>query len=121
MKILLVEDNHDVAESLIGALNTSGHEVFWSVSLEQARTALDLTSERPEIKLDAVILDNQLADGFGTELIAEVKALGLPAVLYSGLPPDEDIGIPKIVKSRPHELLDWIEKIDQGKSVEASS
>lgn len=72
MRLLLVEDDVDVAETLISFLRRQGYVVDLADSLEMAREALATHD------FDLVILDRMLPDGDGTSLIEETNRAGRP-------------------------------------------
>lgn len=70
MRILLVEDEQDLAEPLIVLLRREGYEVSWADTLNAARSTL--TSE----SFDLAVLDVMLVEGenAGFELAKELQA-----------------------------------------------
>jgi DNA-binding response OmpR family regulator len=66
-RILIVEDEPNLMDSLAGFLRYEGHEVIQAASLAQARTKMP---ERP----DLVVLDWMLGDGQGVELLREWRS-----------------------------------------------
>jgi hypothetical protein len=110
MRILLVEDNYEVADSMIRALEMHGHQVSRAESVASARVMLDRAVPKPGF--DLAILDNNLGDGYGTELLP----LDFPAVGFSGLPYDmrkKAPGLTVFSKGDPIGLLDYIEELDK--------
>jgi len=79
--ILIIEDNEVFGELLLMHLEESGHEPLLAPNLEQGRRLL--ASTQP----DAVLLDQQLPDGFGLELLQEIKALNPspPVIMITGV------------------------------------
>jgi len=69
MNILLVEDNFELARSLVDSLTLEGHKVIKAFSLAEARSR-----KRPGIML--VLLDIMLPDGQGEELICQLRDEG---------------------------------------------
>lgn len=67
-RILVVEDDPDVARTVAAVLEGAGHEVEVAGSLAEGRRSLD------EISL--VVLDRWLPDGDGLELLREIRASG---------------------------------------------
>ncbi|EQA46606.1 response regulator receiver domain protein [Leptospira broomii serovar Hurstbridge str. 5399] len=66
-KLLLVEDDRSLGETLKERLEKEGYEMIWTVSAQSAR-ALALES-----KPDLILLDVRLPDGDGFELAAELR------------------------------------------------
>ena len=78
MKILFVE-NHTVFAEIVRAKFLGGHEVVTVPSLASAREALAAQS------FDAILLDYDLDDGKGVDLLLELRASGnrVPVVAVS--------------------------------------
>lgn len=72
MRLLVVEDEADVTETLGAYLRRHRYVVDSADSLEMAREALATNS------FDLVILDRMLPDGDDTDLIVEARAAGRP-------------------------------------------
>jgi two-component system OmpR family response regulator len=72
LRLLLVEDDEDIAETLIAFLQRQGFVVDLAPALEIAQTAIE------EGEFDLILLDRLLPDGDGLELIAHAKAIGRP-------------------------------------------
>jgi len=72
MRLLVVEDEADVADTLGAYLRHSGFVVDAASSLEVAREALATNA------FDLVVLDRMLPDGDGTELIRENRRSARP-------------------------------------------
>ena len=83
LKLLLVEDNKDVARYLRLVLEMRGHEV---------RTAADLASARASLSppFDLLISDIELPDGSGLELMRELKGR-VPGIAISGFGAADDL------------------------------
>jgi two-component system NtrC family response regulator len=74
--ILLVDDDPILRETFGVLMRRLGHTLHWAGSLEQGR--LTLARER----LDVVLLDLRLPDGYGLELLPDIKAAtGTPEVI----------------------------------------
>ena len=71
MRILLVEDAADLAEATQGRLSRSGNACDLAMTMAAARACLDVQ------RYDVVILDINLPDGTGTELLREMRRNGL--------------------------------------------
>ena len=76
MKLLVVDDDDELCELLSRALGREQHEVSTAGSLAAARVAL--AQQRP----DVLILDLQLPDGSGLELLRERKP-SFPVLILS--------------------------------------
>jgi DNA-binding response OmpR family regulator len=72
MRLLVVEDNQDLAQLLAKGLSKSGFTVDISGTASEARAALTGT------QYTAVILDLGLPDGDGLALLQEVRRRGSP-------------------------------------------
>lgn len=70
MRLLLVEDTFDMAEAIKIRLERSGSACDLAQTLEEARSCLAVQ------KYDVVILDINLPDGLGTELLKEIRSRG---------------------------------------------
>jgi tetratricopeptide (TPR) repeat protein/ActR/RegA family two-component response regulator len=83
-RVLAVEDDPDVAEFLIDALESNGYPVVVSSSLKKA---LELVN-RPEEKIGCVFVDIYLPDGSGIELISTIREHDpvIPILVGSGYP-----------------------------------
>jgi DNA-binding response OmpR family regulator len=71
MRILLVEDEQDMASALGDALSKHNIVIDHVSTLADAREAADLNS------YDAILLDRQLTDGEGLRLIPELRAANI--------------------------------------------
>jgi two-component system, OmpR family, response regulator len=80
-RILLIEDDDGTADEIGLELRSSGHDVTRVAALEPART---LSAGEP---LDLLILDRQLPDGEGLELLSDLRRNGqrTPALVLSAL------------------------------------
>ncbi len=70
MRLLLVEDTLDVAEAVIIRLERSGIACDLAASLKQARGFVDAQG------YDVIVLDINLPDGLGTDLLRDLRASG---------------------------------------------
>ena len=78
LKVMIVEDDLMLADSAEEILVGHGYEVSGI-----ARTVLDAVALATRSRPDLVILDLRLADdGLGTEVAAQLPALGRPGILY---------------------------------------
>ncbi|MBV9326536.1 MAG: response regulator transcription factor [Chloroflexi bacterium] len=83
--IMLVEDDHVVAQTLTDALESSGYRVWLAETGADARTLLEQT--RP----DLIILDLMLPDVDGLVLCSGLKAIAdVPIVICSATPQKRD-------------------------------
>lgn len=71
MRILLVEDEQEMASALGDALSKHNIVIDHVATLADAREAADLNS------YDAILLDRQLTDGEGLQLIPEFRAANI--------------------------------------------
>jgi two-component system copper resistance phosphate regulon response regulator CusR len=72
LRVLLVEDETRLAESIARGLRQTAHAVDVAASLAAARQKLELE------RYDAVILDVNLPDGSGFDLAAELRRRSVP-------------------------------------------
>lgn len=89
LRVLLVEDDRQLRETLIEALAVEGHQVQPAASLADARLLMQraLTNGR----LDLVLLDLGLPDGEGGALLAELRRThGTPVIVISARGADEN-------------------------------
>src|SRR6266480_3927360 len=83
--IMLVEDDHAVAQTLTDALESSGYRVWLAETGMDAKTLLEQT--RP----DLIILDLMLPDVDGLVLCSGLKAIAdVPIVICSATPQKRD-------------------------------
>lgn len=80
-KILIIEDDQVFSELLVMHLEDNDHIPLVAHSLEQARDILSKSSP------DAILLDQQLPDGFGIELLKEISAQVThpPVIMITGV------------------------------------
>ena len=64
MRFLLVEDNHDLGQSVQTRLSLDGHAVDWAISLADAEDHLAAAT------YDLILLDIMLPDGDGRDFLA---------------------------------------------------
>lgn len=109
-KVLLIEDNIEVADSLIRAIETRGFEVINASTVASAQAAYEVD------RFDFMIIDYELPDGTGLDFLAGIRGSDKAVtILYSGLPRDRELratGLTvdhQISKSEPHALLDVLE------------
>jgi len=74
MRLLLVEDTDDLAESLLKHLRQTGHTVDHAPTLKIAEGLWHSEKEAYEV----IILDIELPDGEGTTLLKQVRGSALP-------------------------------------------
>jgi signal transduction histidine kinase len=77
-RILVIEDEPDLARLLDRALSSRGHTIHVATTLAAARQALD------EQSFDLVLSDVRLPDGSGLSLVDEYERLRIPFILSSG-------------------------------------
>jgi two-component system response regulator AtoC len=80
-RILIVEDDTSLAELLAMHLEDSSHQPRVAPTLGDARSALAQTS------FDSVLLDQQMPDGLGLELLREIREREseLPVIMITGI------------------------------------
>lgn len=101
MRILLVEDDAYLADSMLRALGKRGYKVTWKKNVKFAREALQ------EQDFDLAVLDYDLGlGGIGPDLLPDLDEKGVSAVLYSGLP--RDVDIPQVSKGNPENLFEFL-------------
>jgi two-component system, OmpR family, response regulator len=94
MRLLLVEDEVEMAKALIAVLVQHQHVVDHMVRVEEAREAIVARVH------DVVILDRQLPDGDGLDLLREMREAGDPT--------------PVIILTAHNAPIDRIEGLDDG-------
>ena len=67
MKILLIEDEPDLAQSIAGFLTREGYSVDWANCFKEAVQQIDTTS------YDCFLVDVSLPDGSGLQIISMLK------------------------------------------------
>ena len=85
-RILVVEDDPDIASVLVRGLGAAGHQVEWAETVE---AVADLVAKGP---CDAAIIDMMLGDDSGATLLTDLRAQGhqMPAIMLSALSRVED-------------------------------
>ena len=80
-EVLVVEDDETLCELLAMHLEETGHRPHTAHSLKRAAELLESES------IDAVLLDQQLPDGFGLDLLAAIKGAdaALPVIVMTGV------------------------------------
>lgn len=83
LRVLVVEDAAELRLLLGMQLELAGHRV-----VAEAPDAATARERAAALRPDAVVLDQELPDGTGTDLLPELRAQlpGLRAVLFSGNP-----------------------------------
>lgn len=90
-RVLIIDDNHEVADSLAQWLSLAGHDVH------TLYTGADAIAKVPEIKPQIILLDIGLPDTNGYEVAKKLRALPdvppftLVAVTGYGQPADTDV------------------------------
>ena len=81
MKILLIEDDEDVAEVLAEAFAAGGHEIAIALTGEDGLGRL--ARDHP----DAIVLDVRLPGLNGVDVLRQIRSLdpGLPVIIMTGL------------------------------------
>ncbi len=86
MRLLLVEDEKDMAEAIVVSFQRRVDAVDWAPSIETARDALAVS------RYDVVILDILLPDGNGADVLRERRARrdATPILILTGMTAIED-------------------------------
>lgn len=98
-RVLIVEDDASLAELMSMHLEDIHHQPVMALSLGEARDAL------AERAFDAVLLDQQLPDGQGLELLCEIRGRepGLPVIMITGI---HDTALPiEAIKQGAYDFL----------------
>jgi CheY-like chemotaxis protein len=102
MKILIVDDSHDITDLLVKVLTTVGHEV---VSAESGKEGLDRMNDG---RFDAVFLDIAMPDFTGLDVIDRLVQSGRiresPVVLFTASS-ITDAEVNELVKKGVHSCL----------------
>lgn len=93
MRYLLVEDNRELAEAVVGRLTMDGHAVDHAGTLAEAEDCLAVA------EYDLILLDVMLPDGDGRDFLARSRA---------------EIEIPVIVLTARSQVSDRVGALDQG-------
>jgi len=93
LRVLVVEDDHEIRTMIQSALKVEGFEVSTAVSVREAQAMLQHSSP------DVLVLDLGLPDGEGLTLVQEVRAQS---------------SLPIVVVSARHQELQKIELLDAG-------
>lgn len=91
VRVLLVDDNDALRQSLAYALALAGHDVVTACGVSQALQTFRSSA------VDLVVSDVMLPDGNGIELVRTLRAErpNLPVVFMSGYVGDETAGMPR--------------------------
>ena len=107
MRILLVEDEDDLAFAMTVALNAQGFLVDTAGAVDEARTALQL------ILYSAVILDRTLPDGDGLDLLPSIRSLAArPGVLVLSAPGEPEETISRLTAGTDDYLSKPVETVE---------
>jgi DNA-binding response OmpR family regulator len=116
IRCLLAEDQALIGMALEAYLEGAGYEVAGPFATSAAALA-SLETQTPEV----AIIDYKLRDGCCLKLVRELQAMGVPFLVYSGLPRLPDLGsefegVPWLEKptDRP-ELLKAVAKLVNGR------
>jgi two-component system KDP operon response regulator KdpE len=93
LRVLVVEDDHEIRTMIQSALKVEGFEVSTAVSVREAQAMLQHSAP------DVLVLDLGLPDGEGLTLVQEVRAQS---------------SLPIVVVSARHQELQKIELLDAG-------
>ncbi len=111
ISILLLEDNIDVADSMMGAFRLRGWAATLATTVEAAKHAY--TPDR----FDVIVCDYELPDGVGLDFIATIRGSDKArVVLHSGLDRSREIAatgmdVDQISKADPSALIDMITEV----------
>jgi len=101
--VLIVDDDHDVLESIAALLSMEGHTV---IRAHNVRDALDLLDEHSEV--DIVLSDVRMpeVDGFAFARVLRARFPSLPVALITGLPITDEDAVPRnvVVLKKPVEI-----------------
>ena len=98
-RILIVEDDASLAELMSMHLEDIHYQAVMAPTLRDARDAL------AESDFDAILLDQQLPDGYGLDLLGEIRARApdLPVIMITGL---HDTALPiEAIKQGAYDFL----------------
>lgn len=70
VRVLLIEDDHVLGAAIRDHINSTGHSADWMQRLDDARLALDA------VAYELVLLDLNLPDGRGLDLLRQLRAAG---------------------------------------------
>ena len=78
--VLIIDDEENARKNIAGYLNSSGYEVLEAGTIKEGKELL-----KNELA-DIILLDVQLPDGYGTDLLNEInlKPVKLPVILITG-------------------------------------
>ena len=81
MRILLIEDDHNLGESIVDQLSIMGHSVDWAQSLEYGNDLIAVQI------YDLVLLDLMLPDGNGIDFLKATRQAGnaVPVIIMTAL------------------------------------
>jgi two-component system OmpR family response regulator len=87
MRILVVEDDASVAETVRRSLASEGHDAVLAPDARTARTCM------VDPSYDAILLDLNLPDASGLELIGELRQANptVPVIMLTGLSSKDDV------------------------------
>jgi DNA-binding NtrC family response regulator len=93
-KVLVVDDNFDLAETLVAQLTYQGHA---AVAAGSVRQALDLLDD--DTAIGVVVTDVRMPeiDGLDFRRVLKHRFPKLPVVLMTGMPVEEDDRVPSYV------------------------
>lgn len=86
MKILLIEDNENIAEGLAYSLKKEGYEFLHTTTIKSAKELLN------NITPDIIVLDIGLPDGNGINFFeTTIKALNIPTIILTAYDEEDKI------------------------------
>lgn len=83
-KILIVDDDEDLAMLIVDMLEDNGYSVIYASSIEEAYDVLEKQS------VDLILLDINLPDGTGFELCKELRETSTVPVIFASARTSED-------------------------------
>lgn len=115
MKILLLEDNFDVGESMVRALELRGWEIVWR---EDVASAVQVYGTRGSSYFDVIISDWELPDGTGADFLGQIQGSDRAyTIVFSGLDRTRELDAAGLTvdaqfsKGDPISLLDKLKEI----------
>ena len=112
--VLIVEDDAVLRRGLLALIRTGGHDAAGAASVAEAGSRLDAAAPTH------VLLDLNLPDGTGTQVLRRIRAAGLPVrvALVTGTADDDltreadALGVDAVFVKPPDwdQLLEWVDR-----------
>lgn len=119
-RLLIVEDNHELASLIVSTAQGRGHDAR---AVHTGEAALEALS--PGSKWDAALVDLLLPDIRGSEVLAALRAHGIPAIAVSGVYKGDrfaqeavQVHGARAFFEKPFELIQVMEALEQAGGVE---